>query len=809
MLPIGPFVTDSINTIRLHKRLIVWILLGGLTVGCLVAVAEDASAVERPTGTGPYNVGYFEDSYIPTYPALTMDNFTMELRYYYPAIANGMDASPDRSDAFYPAVIYSQDEGGSLSIDDIHWESPSSLNKRNGSLETLSSWGMVVVTYTYSSDVPYPDVEWMYSAIMDHLEVLNETDDNPLYRMVDKNAFGVTGFGFGAGFAWTLTSQSRWTCGDYRIKASFSMHHFLVKKQEPPIHGAFELYHNGWTKVDAPCAYMAQVGDSSAEFLDWNLYHHDQMFERSPHPNALIIVNGEESIGPARMDYQISFLLYWLDGREEYRTFLYGEEAIMDVASGDIDLRFNFNDGDIFPPLMAVIEASSKSVLMDEPVGLSLNITGHPVHQYPEFQVEWFVNSFSVLINSKDHIVTHAFVEPGDFKISGKCTIGLFYWWLPPLTINVTNMSPVAIPGPNRVVDHDTEVVFDGSASWDTSSHIGNLEYKWSFSDGEEKEYSTDPTCTKMLTSVEIYVATLKVRDPLGAESVSTCSISVDNVVPTGGIDKPTDGAKGIVNSKVVFVGWGRDTPSDNGSLWYFWDFDDGWTADGAEMSHTFKEAGRYSITLTVEDKHGATVVLTRNLTIEEKAGIGQKTGISLDNPKTASVTIGLIVILLLAAVGATEQGKYWSGLMLVPLFTKTEDVLDNKTRHALLGIIVTNPGIHYSALREEFGLANGAAAYHLDVLERESFIKSVRDGKLKRFYSAYATVPDDVGRSPDITREAIVALVRKRPGISQLQVMDELGIDRDSASYYLRELVKAGRLKSGKEWRYTVYWVK
>ncbi|NIP33490.1 MAG: winged helix-turn-helix transcriptional regulator, partial [Thermoplasmata archaeon] len=54
-----------------------------------------------------------------------------------------------------------------------------------------------------------------------------------------------------------------------------------------------------------------------------------------------------------------------------------------------------------------------------------------------------------------------------------------------------------------------------------------------------------------------------------------------------------------------------------------------------------------------------------------------------------------------------------------------------------------------------------------------------------------------------------ILNIVGGRPGINQLEVMEELGLDRTGASYYLRELVKEGRLKAGKEGWYTVYSVR
>ncbi|NIP35568.1 MAG: helix-turn-helix domain-containing protein, partial [Thermoplasmata archaeon] len=67
---------------------------------------------------------------------------------------------------------------------------------------------------------------------------------------------------------------------------------------------------------------------------------------------------------------------------------------------------------------------------------------------------------------------------------------------------------------------------------------------------------------------------------------------------------------------------------------------------------------------------------------------------------------------------------------------------LDNRTRLAIHGLVVENPGMHYNEIIREFDLTNGVAAYHLDVLEREGFIRSVRDGTLRRFYSSSTKVP-------------------------------------------------------------------
>jgi predicted transcriptional regulator len=172
-------------------------------------------------------------------------------------------------------------------------------------------------------------------------------------------------------------------------------------------------------------------------------------------------------------------------------------------------------------------------------------------------------------------------------------------------------------------------------------------------------------------------------------------------------------------------------------------------------------------------------------------------------------VAITFLALLKLLALTVSEPGRYRLSLMLAPLIIRGQKVLDHETRNALHDVILERPGIHYSALREEFGLSNGETAYHLSMLERENLVTSVRDGKLKRFYSVDVDLPKGADRSPEELRRELVKLIRRRPGINQMEVMRVLGMDRDCASYYLRNLVKEGRLVDGRDGRFTVYVVR
>ncbi len=315
------------------------------------------------------------------------------------------------------------------------------------------------------------------------------------------------------------------------------------------------------------------------------------------------------------------------------------------------------------------------------------------------------------------------------------------------------------------------------------------------------------------------FTLTLWDLDSPGDKQTLEFQIVVENVndppgVPT--ITAPPDGSQFEVNETFGLAGRCDDPDIKFGQVLTFT-----WTSNvsgtlgiGTALDVSLADAGAHLVTLTVSDGEFETSA-TLTIIIVPKESIapppppppsGEEEGFALWIP---IVVVLALLGVTLAVASFTEPGKYRWGLMLAPLIIKKDEVLDNKTRYALHGIITEKPGIHYSAIKEEIGLSNGEAAYHLDVLEREEFIRSVRDGRLKRFYSYGTKVPKNPKMTPEETREAIVSLVRERPGISQQRIINELGIERPSAGYFLRELVKEGELKAEKQGLYTVYRVK
>ena len=127
---------------------------------------------------------------------------------------------------------------------------------------------------------------------------------------------------------------------------------------------------------------------------------------------------------------------------------------------------------------------------------------------------------------------------------------------------------------------------------------------------------------------------------------------------------------------------------------------------------------------------------------------------------------------------------------MLARMKKNREDML---TRGRLLGYLEANAGIHFSALRDALGLANGVTAYHLHTLESQGQIISWRDGKLRR-YAVSTLTREEVSRIRNPiagTRLAILEILAESGniGLSGTEIRVKLVISRQLLSHHLSEL--------------------
>jgi len=148
-----------------------------------------------------------------------------------------------------------------------------------------------------------------------------------------------------------------------------------------------------------------------------------------------------------------------------------------------------------------------------------------------------------------------------------------------------------------------------------------------------------------------------------------------------------------------------------------------------------------------------------------------------------------------------------------LPLYTrvKKDNVLEHFVRGRIFGYIEANPGVHYTAIMGALGLSNGVLAYHLQVLERESLVKSRNEGMYKHFYPTGATISQDLKgpyygyldesnriKARDLSRfqHELLNLVRQKEGVTQKEVAQSLGKSKQLISYHTRKLSKLGLLR-------------
>ena len=140
---------------------------------------------------------------------------------------------------------------------------------------------------------------------------------------------------------------------------------------------------------------------------------------------------------------------------------------------------------------------------------------------------------------------------------------------------------------------------------------------------------------------------------------------------------------------------------------------------------------------------------------------------------------------------------------MLARMKSNREDML---TRGRLLGYLEANAGIHFSALRDALGLANGVTAYHLHTLESTGQIISWRDGKLRR-YAISSLSREEISRIRNPiagTRLAILEVLAESGniGLSGTDIRLKLEISRQLLSHHLNELRNGEMVEAASEAR-------
>jgi len=177
---------------------------------------------------------------------------------------------------------------------------------------------------------------------------------------------------------------------------------------------------------------------------------------------------------------------------------------------------------------------------------------------------------------------------------------------------------PIACLEAPSTIPEGFEVLFNALPSM-AFDHLGNPDrienYMFDLDGDGVYEHTGYPLVAKTYPDDGVVTVTLQVEDALGLTDAINQTIAVTNMPPIDlRISTVRELFKGVETS---FHGEAYDVEADD--LTYRWDFGDGATAEGDEVTHVYRALGSYNVTLVVSDKDGGSCELTEVFEVLKK----------------------------------------------------------------------------------------------------------------------------------------------------------------------------------------------
>ena len=292
--------------------------------------------------------------------------------------------------------------------------------------------------------------------------------------------------------------------------------------------------------------------------------------------------------------------------------------------------------------------------------------------------------------------------------------------------------------------------------------------------------------------------SSLEARSYLPGETVRVSSYAGYEYPPALG-KRPAPGMElrgDLLDTNMTAVTGSAGRTNDTGWAGFVFDI----PANASEGIHTVEVRGFEGLNRTVRFN----VILPEKQVPTKRGGPAEIPLV----PILGTAAIGLVAVAL--AIGATETGRFGFFVSVAPLYTRIrrDKALSHRVRHLIIGYLADNPGQHYNGLKKALKLSNSVMVYHLSVLEREGFIKSQRDGTLKRFYPISVKTPETRKRTPTEIDSDIVAAIEKRPGMTQKELVKHLVLSNDIVKNHLRNLLRDDQIVARKKGKARVFFL-
>lgn len=138
------------------------------------------------------------------------------------------------------------------------------------------------------------------------------------------------------------------------------------------------------------------------------------------------------------------------------------------------------------------------------------------------------------------------------------------------------------------------------------------------------------------------------------------------------------------------------------------------------------------------------------------------------------------------------------------------DELLENETRRAILGMVRDRPGLTAAEARDELDVHYETARHHLDLLEEFGEVEAVELGGRVRYFENHQrfgrTAKHLVACLGSETKRAILMAIARSGALPSGGVADEVGVAPSTASYHLGDLEEQGLVEGRPAGRSVLY---
>jgi len=263
----------------------------------------------------------------------------------------------------------------------------------------------------------------------------------------------------------------------------------------------------------------------------------------------------------------------------------------------------------------ASFEVDAEDFIIDEPICF----TSTSIDDTRIISLEW---DFGDGGRASGDVVCHTFRRPGTYLVTltatdedqncGQAT--------QVVTITAGEAPTCSISATPSGADIGDTITFVATATDPEGEPVTRFE--WNFGDSDRTVRTSNPVISHEYDDSGTFVVTLTVTDSAGNESFCTTTVTIGSEAPSCSIETtpdPPTGGGGSLN-----VSFDASGSSDDGVIETFeWNFDDGSTANGETVSHTFTCAPAdspcvFNVSLTVTDDTDNSTTCSVSVTVTD-----------------------------------------------------------------------------------------------------------------------------------------------------------------------------------------------